>query len=141
MELMRFGRWVLVGILTLALAACSTTQAQLEKNPKAISKSALCRSYVDTKDMGFKRGLTKELKKRAIDPASCFDVVKKQDEAAVALAAIAIIGATVAICANGNCGGGYYQPTYPGNCRYNWQRDARGNLCGNRSASARPGGY
>lgn len=110
------GRVTLVSILTLALAACTTTQAQLEKNPKAISKSALCRSYVDTKDAAFGRALKRELGKRKIDPASCSDMVRKQDEAAVALAAIAIIGATVAFCANGNCEAGYYQPPYPGNC-------------------------
>jgi len=37
-------------------------------------------------------------------------------------------------------GGGYY-PTYPGNCQYEWQRDARGNRCGRRSASSKPGGW
>lgn len=84
-----------------------------------------------------------ELNRRGIQAYDCPQMVQNQDAAAAAIVAVALVGTAVAVCANNNCGGGYAPPprAYRGNCQYNWQYDAAGNRCGNRSAWARPGGY
>lgn len=84
-----------------------------------------------------------ELSRRSVQAYDCPEIVQKQDAAATAIVAVALIGTAVAVCANNNCGGAYAPPSrgYRGNCQYNWQYDAAGNRCGNRSATARPGGY
>lgn len=135
-------------LMSLALASCTTTQADFRKNPKAVSKAALCRTLVESTDPYFRQEVATELLKRQVDPNTCAAMVQQQNQAAAALVAVALIGTAVAVCANNNCGGGggsYYPPpsyrTYPGNCQYDWQRDAVGNRCGGRSAQSRPGGW
>jgi len=73
----------------------------------------------------------------------CQQMVLQQKQAAAALVAVALVGTAVAVCANGNCGGGGYTPSYGyrGNCQYDWQYDGAGNRCGKRSAWSRPGGF
>ncbi|WP_147377764.1 hypothetical protein [Mesorhizobium waimense] len=99
--------------LTTSLSACTTSQQALTKNPKAVSQSALCRSFITTKDEGFRQELYAELSRRSISAAQCADTVKKQNQAIAAGIAIAAVGAAVAVCAKNNCGGGgggrYYQ--------------------------------
>jgi hypothetical protein len=133
-----------VGALSLALAACSTTRAQLEKNPKGISTSSLCRTILESQDPILRREIAGELSSRGVTYFECPTMVQKEDQAAVAFAAVALAGAAIAVCASGGCrGGGYYSPprSYRGNCQYDWQYDAAGNRCGRRSAWSRPGGY
>ncbi|NKK03701.1 hypothetical protein GFL80_14155 [Rhizobium leguminosarum bv. viciae] len=128
--------------IALALASCTTTQADFYKKPEAVSKAALCRALVETQDAGFYHGLLGEVARRGIDPQECYKMVQQQNQAAVGLAAIALIGTAVAVCANNNCGGGYAPSRrYPGNCQYDWQYDAAGHRCGGRSATSRPGGW
>ena len=132
--------------ISFALTSCTTTQADFKKNPKAVSKGVLCRTLVESPDPYFRHEIATELGRRKIDPNTCPAMVQLQNQAAAALVAVAVVGTAVAVCANNNCGGGsYYSPpsyrTYPGNCRYDWQRDAKGNRCGDRSAESRPGGW
>ncbi|SEH78648.1 hypothetical protein SAMN05216228_1008107 [Rhizobium tibeticum] len=129
--------------ISLALASCTTTQAEFSKKPEAVSKAALCRTLMETKDQAFYQSLLGELARRKIDPLECYQMVQQQNQAAAALVALAVVGTAVAVCANNNCGGGnYYSPSrYPGNCQYDWQYDAAGHRCGNRSAMSRPGGW
>lgn len=141
-------RLAFAAVISLALASCTTTQAEFQKNPKVISKAALCRTLLETPDPYFRQEVATELLKRQIDPNTCPAMVQQQNQAAAAIVAVALIGTAVAVCANNNCGGGggsYYSPpsyrAYPGNCQYDWQRDAAGNRCGGRSAQARPGGW
>nr|WP_082519828.1 hypothetical protein [Rhizobium sp. Root1220] len=128
--------------MTLALASCTTTQAELSKKPEAVSKAALCKTVLETPDPAFQQQLLAELSRRGISVPDCQQMVQQQKQAAVALVALALVGTAVAVCANGNCGGGY--PSYrgyPGNCYSYYDRAADGSLCGNRSAMSRPGGY
>lgn len=125
-------------ILAIALAACTTTPRDFEQNPKAVSKAALCRTLLETQDPIFQQRIAEELGRRRVHPNECYAMVQKQNDAAMALAAVALVGTAVAVCANGNCGGGNY---YRGPCQYPWQRDALGRRCGGRSAWSRPGGY
>lgn len=130
-------------VMALALASCTTTQAEFVKKPAAVSKAALCKTVLETPDPIFQQQLYAEISRRGMTIPDCQLMVQHQREAAAALVAIAVVGTAVAVCAN-NCGGGsYYSPPrrYPGNCQYDWQYDAAGNKCGNRSAMSRPGGW
>lgn len=128
--------------ISLALASCTTTQADFSKKPSAVSKAALCKTATETKDPAFQFQLVSELNRRGINMLECEQMVAQQRQAAAALVAVALVGTAVAVCANNNCGGGYYPLSYyQGNCRYDWQYDAAGNRCGRRSAWSRPGGY
>ena len=130
-------------VMALALASCTTTQAEFVKKPAAVSKAALCKTVLETPDPIFQQQLYAEISRRGMTIPDCQLMVQHQREAAAALVAIAVVGTAVAVCAN-NCGGGsYYNPTrrYPGNCQYDWQYDAAGNKCGNRSAMSQPGGW
>ncbi|WP_370168614.1 hypothetical protein [Sinorhizobium fredii] len=141
---MRFNltaRLCIAAAMTFALASCTTTQADFSKNPKAVSKAALCRTLVESQDTHFRQQIAVELGRRNINPYDCYAMVQQQNQAAAALVAVAVVGTAVAVCANNNCGGGSYYPSYRGNCQYDWQRDAAGNRCGKRSAYSRPGGY
>ncbi|WP_082510109.1 MULTISPECIES: hypothetical protein [unclassified Rhizobium] len=137
-----------IRILMLALAfgissilsGCSTTQAEFQRNPKAVSKAALCRAFLESGDPYFRKDLAAELFRRGLNPYDCAAMVQQQNQAAAALVAVALIGTAVAVCANNNCGGSSY-PAYRGNCQYDWQYDAAGRRCGGRSAYSRPGGY
>ncbi|SIQ57796.1 hypothetical protein SAMN05880582_102189 [Rhizobium sp. RU20A] len=137
-------RIALAASLCLILAGCTTTEAELQKNPKGVSKAALCRTFVETPDQYLRGQVAAELVRRKIEPMSCFDMVQQQNQAAAALVAVALVGTAVAVCANNNCGGTSYPsytPSYQGNCQYEWQYDAAGRRCGRRAASARPGGW
>ncbi|WP_244562457.1 hypothetical protein [Ensifer aridi] len=135
----------LAAVMAFALSSCTTTQADLRKNPKSISKAALCRTLVENQDPNFRQEIAVELGRRNINPYDCYGMVQQQNQAAAALVAVALVGTAVAVCANNNCGGGssYYSPPprYRGNCQYDWQYDAAGNRCGRRSAYSRPGGW
>lgn len=127
-------------LMAFALTACTTTQAEMGTAPEKVSQAALCRSYVQSQDDTLRYKIQFELSRRGIMPASCFQMVQNQNQAAAALVAVALVGGTVAYCANHYCGGGGYT-AYRGNCQYDWQTDAAGNRCGRRSARSRPGGY
>ncbi|CAI2931903.1 hypothetical protein [Aminobacter niigataensis] len=104
---------VAAAFFSLSLAACTTSQQALNKNPKEVSTSALCRSFVTTNDGQFKQALYVELTSRSVSAVQCVDMVKKQNNAIAAGVAIAAIGAAVAVCANNDCGGGGgYRPSY-----------------------------
>ncbi|PDT47659.1 hypothetical protein CO661_11895 [Sinorhizobium fredii] len=138
------GRLCVAAAIAFALASCTTTQADLRKNPKAVSKAALCRTFLETYDPSFKQEIALELGRRGISYYECPAMVQKQNQAIAATVAIAAIGTAVAVCANNNCGGGSNYPSYTpyrGNCQYDWQYDAAGNRCGKRSAYSRLGGY
>ena len=143
MKLIALARLGLAAATALALSSCTTTQADLRKNPKAISKATLCRTLVENQDPYFQQEIAIELGRRNINTTDCFAMVQQQNQAAAALVAVALVGTAVAVCANNNCGGGSYYPTrtYNGNCQYDWQYDAAGNRCGKRSAYSRPGGW
>lgn len=135
-------RRTVVGTMALALAGCTTTQAEFNKKPEAVSKAALCRTFMETKDQAFYQDLLGELSRRQIGPLECDQMVQQQNQAAAALVAVAVVGAAVAVCANNNCGNAYYPSnTYQGNCQYDWQYDSLGRRCGHRSAWSRPGGF
>lgn len=138
------GRLSIAAAMAFALASCTTTQAGFRKNPEGVSKSALCRTFITNTDLAFTQELTAELARRRIDPIECVSMVQRENQAAAVIVAVALVGTAVAVCANNNCGGGSSYPAYTpyrGNCQYDWQRDAAGNRCGNRSAYSRPGGY
>jgi len=142
MKMITTARRIFAVTMALALASCTTTQADFNKKPEAVSKAALCRTFMETKDQAFYQDLLSELARRKIGPMDCYQMVQQQNQAAAALVAIAVVGTAVAVCANNNCGNAYY-PTnsYRGNCQYDWQYDAAGNRCGRRSAWSRPGGF
>jgi hypothetical protein len=129
-----------LGVSTI-LSGCSTTQAQFEKNPKGISKGAICRAFLESGDPYFRKNLETELVRRNVNPYDCPAMVLAQNQAAAAIVAVALVGTAVAVCANNDCSGGSSYPSYRGNCQYDEQRDAAGNRCGGRSAYSRPGGY
>ena len=133
----------LSALLVLALASCTTTQAQFDKNPKAVDKASLCRTYLESYDQLFRERIAVELASRGVPVYECPRIVQAQNQAVAALAAVALVGTAVAVCANNNCGGGYYRPApvYHGNCQYPWQYDSMGRRCGDRAASVRPGGW
>ena len=133
----------LTALLVLALASCTTTQAQFDKNPKAVDRASLCRTYLESYDQLFRERISGELASRGVPAYECPRIVQAQNQAALALAAVALVGTAVAVCANNNCGGGYYRPApvYRGNCQYAWQYDSMGRQCGARAASVRPGGW
>jgi hypothetical protein len=131
-------------MISLALASCTTTQAEFVKKPNAVSKAALCKTVLETPDPVFQQQLLTELSRRGITVPQCQQMVLEQRQAAAAIVAIALVGTAVAVCANNNCGGGsYYNPPsrYPGNCYSPNDIAADGARCGNRSAMSRPGGY
>ena len=131
-------------VISLALASCTTTQAEFSKKPNAVSKAALCKTVLETPDPAFQQQLLAELSRRGIGIPECQQMVIEQRQAAAALVAIALVGTAVAVCANNNCGGGNsYSPPrrYPGNCYSPYDIAADGTRCGNRSALSRPGGY
>lgn len=138
-----FSRGALCAVFSLALASCTTTNSEMAKQPERVSQAALCRSYVQSQDVSLRSRVEFELMRRGISPSSCAQMVQNQNTAAAALVAVALIGGAVAYCRNHNCsGGGYSTPrTYRGNCEYDWQYDARGRRCGDRSAWSRPGGW
>jgi len=116
----------------------------MAQNPRQVPKVNLCRTYLETPDPVLQQQILAELNRRGLNPFDCPPMVQQQNQAAAALAAVALIGAAAAVCSNGCASTNtYYRPppTYQGNCQYSWQRDAAGNLCGNRAASVRPGGY
>lgn len=127
------------------MAGCTTTPAQLDKDPKAVPKVNLCRTYLQSTDPVFQQRITTELGRRGVNVWQCPAMVQQQDQAAAALVAVAVVGGAVAYCSNHNCGGGggynSSYSSYPGNCQYPWQYDAAGHRCGARSAYSRPGGY
>jgi hypothetical protein len=82
----------------------------------------------------FERDLIRERRQE------CVVLVKQQNQAAAAIVAVALVGTAVAVCANNYCGSAPH-PTYRGNCQYDWQYDAAGRRCGDRSAYSRPGGW
>lgn len=130
--------------VSIALASCTTTQAEFSKKPAAVSKAALCKTVLETQDLIFQQQLLTELSRRGISVPECQQMVIQQRQAAAALVAVALVGTAVAVCANNNCGGGSYYtppPRYPGNCYSYYDRAADGTLCGNRSAMSRPGGW
>ncbi len=135
-------RGSLAALIALALTGCTTTQEAFNKNPKQVPKVDICRTLIQQINVNpaFAKDLVTELVRRGVNPYECPAMVQKQDQAAAALVAVAVVGGAVAYCANHHCGGGGYANPYRGNCQYNWQYDAAGNRCGNRSAAARPGG-
>lgn len=143
MNITEFLRCGLAAILALTLASCTTTPAQFDKNPKAVGRASLCRTYLQSYDQSFRERISAELASRGVAAYECPRVVQAQNQAVTALAAVALVGTAVAVCANNDCGGGYYRPApvYQGNCQYPWQYDAAGHQCGARSAYSRPGGY
>ncbi|CAN7527685.1 MULTISPECIES: hypothetical protein [unclassified Aminobacter] len=113
MHTIRQNAAVVAALLALSLAACTTSQQALSKNPKAVSTSALCRSFVTTNDAQFKQALYVELSSRSVSALQCVDMVNNQNNAIAAGVAIAAVGAAVAVCANNDCGGGGgYRPSY-----------------------------
>lgn len=144
LEFVRATRRGIAVSISFALASCTTTQAQLAANPKQVPKVNLCRTYLQTPDPMFQKQLLTELAQRGISPFECHEMVQKQDQAAAALVAVALVGTAVAVCANGcTSGNTYYRPppSNSGNCQNPWDLDARGYRCGDRAASVRPGGY
>lgn len=129
--------------ISFALASCTTTPAEFNNKPSAVSKAALCKTALETTDPAFQFQLVAEVNRRGMNMLECQQMVAQQKAAAAALVGLALVGTAVAVCANGNCGGGGYTPyrRYPGNCQYDWQYDASGHRCGGRSAMSRPGGW
>jgi hypothetical protein len=130
----------LAALMTLALASCTTTQTEFAKNPKEVDKVSLCRTYLQSNDPQFQQQLVAELATRGVSAWDCPGLVQQQNQIATAVVAVALVGGAVAYCSKHHCGGSSYR-SYPGNCQYDWQRDAAGNRCGGRSAAARPGGW
>jgi len=128
--------------ISLALASCTTTPAEFNKKPSAVSKAALCKTALETQDPAFQFQLVAEVNRRGMSMLECQQMVAQQQQAAAVLVGLALVGTAAAVCANGNCGGGYapYR-RYPGNCYSYYDRAADGSLCGNRSAMSRPGGW
>ncbi len=104
--------------VALSLASCTTTQADFQNNPKAVSQAALCRTLLESSDPVFQRQIVRELGRRGIKAWDCPAMVQLENQAIAAVAAVAIVGTAVAVCSNNNCGGGAYTPyrQYPGNC-------------------------
>nr|WP_210383834.1 hypothetical protein [Rhizobium laguerreae] len=124
------------------MAGCTTTPDEFNNKPSAVSKAALCKTALETQDPAFQFQLVSEVNRRGMSMLECEQMVAQQKQAAAVLVGLALVGTAAAVCANGNCGGGYtpYR-RYPGNCYSYYDRAADGSLCGNRSAQARPGGW
>lgn len=99
--------------LGLVLSGCTTSREALKKNPKAVSTSQLCRSLAGATDQEFRLDILTELGRRSVTVDQCAEMVRKQNQAIAATAAIVAVGAAVAVCANNNCGSGGYS-TYQG---------------------------
>ena len=130
--------------LSLALASCTTSTTEMAQNPRQVPKVNLCRTLLETQDPILAQTVITELNRRDVNMADCPTMVQQQIQAAAAVAAVALVGAAVAVCANGCASSNsYYRPlsTYHGNCQHSWQLDAAGNRCGARAADVRPGGY
>ena len=140
MDLINLARGGIAAALALSLTSCTTTQTEFAKNPKSVDKVSLCRTYLQNPDPVFQQQIVVELSKRSVNAWDCPGLVQQQNQIAAAVVAVAIVGGAAAYCSNHYCGSSAYRP-YPGNCRYNRQRDAAGNRCGDRSAAARPGGW
>ncbi|WP_132664680.1 hypothetical protein [Rhizobium sp. PP-CC-3G-465] len=135
-----FTTLAVAGATLLALAGCTTvSQAEFAKNPKAVRQASLCRTFLESGDQHFRQGISRELTRRGLNPYNCPAMVQRQNQAAAAIVAVALVGTAVAVCANNNCSAPSYR-TYDGNCQYAWQRDARGRRCGDRAADRRAGG-
>ena len=134
-------RGSIAALMTLVLASCTTTQTEFAKNPKAVDKVSICRTYLQSNDPLFQQQLVSELGNRGVNAWDCPGLVQQQNQIATAVVAVALVGGAVAYCSKHYCGGGSSYRPYPGNCQYDWQRDAAGNRCGKRSAAARPGGW
>lgn len=121
------GRFAVVAI-SLALASCTTTQAELSAKPHAVSNAALCKTVLETQDPQFQQQLLAELSRCGISVPRCQLMVQQQQQAAAALVAIAVVGTVAAVCAGGNCGscggGGSYE-------QYAWDEFRRPNAYGN----------
>lgn len=145
MTLTKTMRGSLAALIALALTGCTTTQEAFDKNPKQVPKVDICRTLIQQINVNpaFAKDLVTELVRRGVNPYECPAMVQKQDQAAAALVAVAVVGGAVAYCSNHSCGGGGYAPAprYPGNCYSYYDRAADGSLCGNRSATSRPGGW
>jgi hypothetical protein len=98
-----------VFVAILFIAGCTTTKQSFYENPSSAGVVELCRTYLNTPDVGFKRDISSELLRRGIYSTHCQAKVEKQDAQVVAgLAAVALVGAAVAACSGGGCGGGGY---------------------------------
>ncbi|WP_320249093.1 hypothetical protein [Mesorhizobium vachelliae] len=99
--------------MAFASASCTTSQQAFNKNPSAVSTSALCRTLASTNDVKFQQNLYLELTRRSVTVEQCADMIRKQNQAIAAGVAIAAVGAAVAVCSKNNCGGGgYARPNY-----------------------------
>jgi hypothetical protein len=102
---------VAVVSFALSTAGCTTSREALKKDPKAVSTSALCRSWTSATDQEFRLDILQELSRRSVTVEQCGEMVRKQNQAIAAGIALAAVGTAVAVCANNNCGGGgYYRP-------------------------------
>ncbi len=75
--------------ISLALASCTTTPAEFNKKPSAVSKAALCKTALETQDPLFQQQLVTELGRRGLDISACEKMVLQQKQAAAALVAVA----------------------------------------------------
>ncbi|UJW77827.1 hypothetical protein [Rhizobium sp. SL42] len=115
---------------TVTVSGCTTRYSGMTKEQRMVAFEKECRAA------GHAAGMITYC---ALDMEQQF-LQQRDRDVAVGVAAVAIGAAAIAIAANS--GGGYYsQPTYRGNCQYDWQYDAAGNKCGRRSAQSRPGGW
>jgi hypothetical protein len=99
LKTVRIPRLSIAVSLSFALMSCTTTPAQLAANPKQVPKVNLCRTYLQTPDPMFQQQLAAELAQRGVSPFECHEMVQKQDQAAAALVAVALVGTAVAVCA------------------------------------------
>lgn len=93
-------------LLALVLiSGCTTTSKSFYSNPSAADDTSLCRAYSKTKDVPYKRDLSKELDRRNISLSQCKKLVRNQN---TKIAAVVAIGAIAAVaCANSTgCGSG-----------------------------------
>jgi hypothetical protein len=80
-------RLVFAATMTPALSSCTTTQADFQKNPKGVSKAALCRTYMESPDPVFQQQIVIELGNRGISPFDCQAMAMQQNQAVAAVAA------------------------------------------------------
>ncbi|MBW6425743.1 hypothetical protein KX729_30590 [Rhizobium sp. XQZ8] len=141
MTSLSIARLVFAASLSLVLASCTTSTTEMAQNPRQVPKVNLCRTLLETQDPALSQQVISELSRRRVNMADCPTMVQQQNQAAAALAVVAVGGAAIAYCSKHNCGGGYGRPAYPGNCYSYYDRAADGSLCGYRAASMRQGGY
>lgn len=97
----------------LVISGCTTTKQSFYDNPSSAGVTELCRTYLNTPDLAFKRDIATELSRRGIYASQCKAKVERQDAQVVAgLAAVALVGAAVAACSSGGCGSGGYTTPY-----------------------------